>query len=274
MAKLFSMVLFLICACAIYSQDIKLIGELKPANLIVGIGENIEMVQLNDKPIFVDDGKYFTFGFDRNSSGEYLLKIKIKDSKVILNKILLPERKYKVQKINNMKKSLVTAPKSQNDRLVRERKISREARERIGEIGDALYKDGFIKPVKTNRVTSVFGSQRVLNGVAKNPHNGLDYGAPRGTPVYAMTDGFVQLAADTFYYSGNYILLDHGQGLNSFYLHLSKKNVKEGDWVKKGDKIGEIGTTGRSTGPHLHWGVQWYSKRIDPACLLKMEKFN
>ena len=274
MAKLFSMVLFLICACAIYSQDIRLIGELKPANLIIGIGENIEMVQLNDKPIFVDDGKYFTFGFDRNSSGEHLLKIKIKDSKVILNKILLPERKYKVQKINNMKKSLVTAPKSQNDRLVRERKISREARERIGEIGDALYKDGFIKPVKTNRVTSVFGSQRVLNGVAKNPHNGLDYGAPRGTPVYAMTDGFVQLAADTFYYSGNYILLDHGQGLNSFYLHLSKKDVKEGDWVKKGDKIGEIGTTGRSTGPHLHWGVQWYSKRIDPACLLKIEEFN
>lgn len=268
------MVLFLSCAFTIYAQDVEFIGDIKPANLIIGIGENIDMVHLNDKPIYIDDGKYFTFGFDRNASGEHLLKIKIKDSKVILKKIILSERKYKVQRINKMKKSLVTAPKRQNERLERERKISREARAKIGEIGEALYKAGFIKPVKTNRLTSVFGSQRILNGVAKNPHNGLDYGAPRGTPVYAMTDGLVQLAADTFYYSGNYILLDHGQGLNSFYLHLSKKDVKEGDRVKKGEKIGEIGTTGRSTGPHLHWGVQWYSKRIDPACLLKMEKFN
>lgn len=264
----------LVYAFTTYAQDIKLIGELKPASLIIGIGENIDMVQLNDKPIYVDDGKYFTFGFDKNESGEQLLKIKIKDSKVILNRILLPERKYIVQRINNMEKSLVTAPESQNVRLERESKISSEARRKIGEIGDALYKAGFIKPVESAVQTSVFGSQRVLNGVAKNAHNGLDYAAPRGTPVYAMTDGFVQLAADTFYYSGNYILLDHGQGLNSFYLHLSKKDVKEGDWVKKGDKIGEIGTTGRSTGPHLHWGVQWYSKRIDPACLLKMEEFN
>ena len=109
MTKLYSMALFLICAFTNYAQDVELIGDIEPANLIIGIGENIDMVQLNDKIIYVDDGKYFTFGFDRNASGIHLLKIKIKDSKVILKKILLPERKYKVQRINNMKKSLVTA---------------------------------------------------------------------------------------------------------------------------------------------------------------------
>ena len=274
MKKIYLLILFILSSLQIYAQNVELIGELKPGNLIIGIGENIDMAFLDDKPLLVDEGKYFTFGFDRNAGGEHLLKIKIKDSKVILKKIVLPERKYKVQRINNMKKSLVTAPESQNKRLERERQISREARDKIGEIGAALYKAGFMKPIDSNRQTSFFGSQRILNGVPKNPHNGIDFGAPRGTPVYAMTDGFVQLAADTFYYSGNYILLDHGQGLNSFYLHLSKKFVQTGDRVKKGDKIGEVGTTGRSTGPHLHWGVQWYNKRIDPACLLRMDEFN
>ncbi len=274
MNKIYLLILSLAASLQIYAQDVELIGELKPANLIIGVGENIDMVFLDDKPLFVDEGKYFTFGFDRNATGEHLLKIKIKNSKVILKKIVLPERKYKVQRINNMKKDLVTAPKTQNERIKRERQISREARAKIGEIGTALFKAGFMKPINSSRQTSVFGSQRVLNGVPKNPHNGLDYGAPRGTPVYAMTDGYVQLAADNFYYAGNYILLDHGQGLNSFYLHLSRMDVKTGDWVKKGEKIGEVGTTGRSTGPHLHWGVQWYSKRIDPACLLRMDDFN
>ena len=125
--------------------------------------------------------------------------------------------------------------------------------------------------MKGGRVSSVFGSARILNGIPKNAHNGYDIAAPIGTSVYAMTDGIVRLAADNFYYPGNYILLDHGQGLNSQYLHLSKMIVKKGDRVKKGQKIGEIGTTGRSTGPHLHWGVQWYLRRIDPARLLELD---
>jgi murein DD-endopeptidase MepM/ murein hydrolase activator NlpD len=84
-----------------------------------------------------------------------------------------------------------------------------------------------------------------------------------------MADGYVRLAADTFFYAGNNILIDHGQGLNSKYLHLSKMDVKVDEFVKKGQKIGEVGTTGRSTGPHLHWAVQWFNKRVDPALLLK-----
>lgn len=145
------------------------------------------------------------------------------------------------------------------------------ARKEIGKIEDSYYNAGFMKPIKGGRQTSVFGSQRILNGVPKNFHNGLDYAAPVGTDVLAMSDGKIILAGDDFFYNGNFILIDHGQGLNSIYLHLSKKDVKKGDTVKMGQKIGEVGTTGRSTGPHLHWGVQWYKKRIDPEQVLKIE---
>jgi murein DD-endopeptidase MepM/ murein hydrolase activator NlpD len=124
--------------------------------------------------------------------------------------------------------------------------------------------------IRGGRITGIFGSQRILNGVKKSPHNGLDIAAPEGTSVYAMTDGIVRLTGKNYYYNGNFVFIDHGQGLSSLYLHMSRLNVKDGQIVKKGVKIGEVGTTGRSTGPHLHWSVQWYNKRIDPECLLKI----
>jgi murein DD-endopeptidase MepM/ murein hydrolase activator NlpD len=266
-------VFFIICSFFVIvnsnAQELELIGELKPGNVIIGKAIGGERVLLNDKNLPISEKGLFVFGFDRDETGEFLLQVKFKDDKVILKKIILPERKYKVQKINKMKKELVTAPKSQNERIVEERKIVREARNKIGEVNEALYAAGIMRPAKGGRISSVFGSQRVLNGTPKSPHNGLDIAAPTGTPVYAMTDGVVLLADDNFYYAGNFILLDHGHGLNSSYLHLNKKFVAEGDTVKKGQKIGEIGTTGRSTGPHLHWSVQWYGKRVDPAGLLK-----
>jgi murein DD-endopeptidase MepM/ murein hydrolase activator NlpD len=252
----------------IFPQELELYGKLEPGNVIIGIAHGVERILLNDKELNIDPNGYFVFGFDRDDKGEYLLQVKFKEGKVVLKKINLPERKYKIQKINKMKKELVTAPQSQINRIAKERKLISAAREKIGKVDTAFYRSGIVRPVKGGRVTSVFGSQRILNGVPKNPHNGYDIAAPRGTPVYAMADGIVVFAADTFYYSGNFIILDHGQGLNSSYLHLSKKLVKEGDRVSKGQKIGEIGTTGRSTGPHLHWSVQWYGKRTDPYALL------
>ena len=145
------------------------------------------------------------------------------------------------------------------------------AQSKIGELQTPLFRKGFIRPIKGGRISSVFGSQRILNGIPKNMHNGLDIAVPRGTPVLAMADAVVNLTTDNFYYAGNYIVLDHGQGLNSMYLHLSEILVEEGQRVNKGDVIGKVGTTGRSTGPHLHWGVQWYSKRIDPEHILNIK---
>ncbi len=273
MFKKFFVILFLISSGVVSSQELEFFGEAKPGSIVIMKGEEVKYAILNGDTLQVDPRGYFVFGFDRDQTGDYLLKVKLGSGKVIFKRFKISKRKYKIQRINNLKKKYVTPPKKELDRIARERKIIKEKRKAIGLIDSALYASGFIRPVKGGVLTSRFGSQRILNGKPKNAHNGLDIAAPRGTPVYAMADGVVRFVADNFYYSGNFIIIDHGQGLNSSYLHLSKTLVKEGDFVKKGEKIGEIGTTGRSTGPHLHWSVQWYNKRVDPAVLLKI-KFN
>ncbi|MEN8193510.1 MAG: M23 family metallopeptidase [Bacteroidota bacterium] len=266
--------LIILSTWIINAQELEFYGKFEPGTLIVAKGDPIERAKLNDQELKIDDEGILCFGFDAKQKGTQILNVKFKEGKVLLKRINLPDRKYKVQRINNMKSDYVTPPKNLNKRIKQEREIALSARSPIGKIDTALYKSGFTRPIKGGRISSVFGSQRILNGIPKNLHNGLDIAVPRGTPVYAMADGIVRLAADNFYYPGNYILLDHGQGLNSQYLHLSKINVKKGDRVKKGQIIGKVGTTGRSTGPHLHWSVQWYLRRLDPARILDMNFIN
>ncbi len=268
-----TVVLILLFTSSIFSQDIEFYGDFEPGNLIIAKGSEIKWAWIDDTELKIDNEKVFSLGFDAKVTGNKILKVKHDGGKVTLKKIKLPSRKYRVQRINNKKQQFSTTPDSLKQRIKRERKISNKAKSKIGKTDIAFYKSGFIRPIKGGRISSVFGSQRILNGVPKNMHNGLDIAVPRGTSVYAMTDGVVRLNADNFYYAGNHIILDHGQGLNSTYLHLSESLVEEGQSIKKGEIIGRVGTTGRSTGPHLHWGVQWYSKRVDPARILKM-KFN
>ena len=255
---------------SIYSQELKFYGDFEQGSLVIVEGHDIAWAWLDKTKLQIDNGAIFSIGFDAKELGSKILKVKHFDGKVFLKKIILPKRKYKIQRINNKKQQFGETPDTLKQRIKREREIAREARTRIGKHSHALYSSGFIRPIRGGVITSVFGSQRILNGVPKNMHNGIDIAVPRGTSVKAMADGFVNLTTDNFYYAGNYIILDHGQGVNSMYLHLSKILVEEGQFVKKGQVIGKVGTTGRSTGPHLHWGVQWYSKRIDPAKLLGM----
>jgi murein DD-endopeptidase MepM/ murein hydrolase activator NlpD len=118
-------------------------------------------------------------------------------------------------------------------------------------------------------ISDVFGSQRIFNGKSESPHLGLDFRVPSGTPVAAMNDGTVLLARQ-LYYEGNFVVLDHGQGLLTIYMHLSEFKVKEGDRVKGGQVIGLSGGTGRATGPHLHVGVRWQGTYLDPAGLMRL----
>jgi murein DD-endopeptidase MepM/ murein hydrolase activator NlpD len=264
-------IIILFFTSIVFTQEINFHGKIVPGNLIIAEGENIKWAWLDDKELGVDDENIFSFGIDAKETGNKILKIKYDDGQVLLKKIELPTRKYRVQRINNKKQQFSATPDSLKKRIKRERAISKKAKRKIGKIDSAYYQAGFTRPIKGGRISSVFGSQRILNGVPKNMHNGIDIAVPRGTPVYAMTDGVVILTADNFYYAGNHIIIDHGQGLNSFYLHLNKILVKEGQFVKRGEVIGRVGTTGRSTGPHLHWGVQWFSKRVDPAQVLKIK---
>ena len=126
---------------------------------------------------------------------------------------------------------------------------------------------GFTWPA-TGRISGVYGSQRVLNGKPRNPHFGLDIAAPDGTEVFAPADGLVTLTHPDMLLSGGTIILDHGQGLSSTFLHLSKILVEAGSFVKQGELIALIGSTGRASGPHLDWRMNWLDRRVNPQPLL------
>lgn len=252
----------------INAQSIEFNGDIIPGGLLFGRAENIKSIKIDEEDVGFDQDGNFVIGFDRDDSVNHLLIIEL-EGKTVLKNLRLTPRQYKIQRINRIEKKYVSPPDEVLERIKMERKLTRDAKAKIGNIEKAMYYSGFIRPIKGGRITGVFGSQRILNGIPKNVHNGLDIAVPTGTPVKAMADGKVIYSADNFYYAGNYVLIDHGLGLNSLYLHLSKSNVKEGQTVKKGEIIGEVGTTGRSTGPHLHWTVQWYNKRIDPNSVFK-----
>ena len=159
---------------------------------------------------------------------------------------------------------MVTPPQETLDRINRDSANVGKARAGVSEL-DALF-TGFVWPAE-GPITGVYGSQRVLNGVPKTPHYGVDVGAPTGTLVVAPAAGVITLS-DDLYYSGNTVILDHGMGVYSTFLHLDASDVKVGDVLKQGDPIGKIGATGRATGPHLDWRLNLGKMRLDPALLV------
>ena len=147
---------------------------------------------------------------------------------------------------------------------------SSSARKKVGFSSRAQemgFKNGFISPIKEFRKTTNFGAQRILNGEPKKPHYGVDMAAPVGTPIYAPADGIVSLADDDLYFEGAMVLLDHGQGLISMYLHVNEITVENGQSVKQGEQIATVGSKGRSTGPHLCWRLKWRNRNLDPELL-------
>ena len=137
---------------------------------------------------------------------------------------------------------------------------------RSGQLG---FTDGFVLPVSEFTKTTNFGAQRILNGEPKKPHYGVDLAAPVGTPIYAPADGIVSLSDDDLYFEGAMVLLDHGQGLISMYLHVDEMMVEPGQMVKRGEQIATVGSKGRSTGPHLCWRLKWRNRNLDPELLTK-----
>ncbi|HEY5998294.1 MAG TPA: M23 family metallopeptidase [bacterium] len=159
--------------------------------------------------------------------------------------------------------AMVTPPKELEERIAREQEQAAAVYRESG--GGALWTGAFERAL-AERAAGNFGRRRILNGIPKSPHAGQDYTAPAGTPVHAIAAGRVRLARD-FYYSGLTVLVDHGAGLVSQYLHLEKLLVAEGEQVAAGQVVGRVGSTGRATGPHLHLGVRLFEQRVDPERL-------
>jgi murein DD-endopeptidase MepM/ murein hydrolase activator NlpD len=137
-------------------------------------------------------------------------------------------------------------------------------------IPEKIWKKSFIKPLK-GKISTPFGVKRIINNIPKNPHSGVDLKAPQGAEVVCTSDGIVAFTGDHFF-SGNSVFIDHGLGIFSMYFHLSSISVKQGARIARGQTVGFVGSTGRATGPHLHWGIRINGQRVEPLSLLKLFK--
>lgn len=207
----------------------------------------------------------FLIGFGRDRTEPVRLVVAYPDGQVFTTDLLPSERTFDVQRIDGLPPKQVTPDPEAMARIRAEAAQVRAARARRDDRTD--FDGGFEWPV-TGPITGVYGSQRILNGQPRNPHWGIDIAAAVGTPVQAPAGGIVTLVHPDMYFSGGTLLLDHGLGLSSAFLHLDEILVEEGERVERGDVIARVGATGRVTGAHLDWRMNLGSTRIDPELLV------
>lgn len=267
-SKILAPLLFALCSNNVYANTV-FSGEVEQGGLIVGKTTPSSIVYLNGKEIAISDEGKFVFGFGRDEVNVHTLKIVKPSGKTETKKFAPKQREYKIQRIEGIKKSIMQPdPKA----VARSQKDSKQIREARKIHSDSIaFSQGFIAPID-GRITGVYGSQRVFNGVPKRPHFGLDYAGKTGDPVKAPADGKVLLYVPDMFYSGGTMIIDHGHGVSSTFLHLSDSYVKTGDFVKQGEVVAAVGASGRATGPHLDWRINWFDVKIDPALVLRVTK--
>ena len=239
-------------------------GKFLQGHYIVGITDPSSQIMIDKKKVKVSNDGYFVFGIDRDRKFDLTItKINNGNSEKVIKKVL--KRKYNIQRIDGLEESKVTPPESVYKRI-------REENNRIGKARSIdsdlpFFKNQFIMPVE-GIISGVYGSQRILNGKPKWPHYGIDIAAKKGTMIKSSASGIVTMAEDDLYYTGGTIIMDHGHGISTIYSHLENVMVSVGDQINQGDIIGTVGSTGRSTGPHLDFRVNWFQTRLDPMSLL------
>ncbi|PHR61725.1 MAG: peptidase M24 [Robiginitomaculum sp.] len=214
-----------------------------------------------------DENGIAIIGFDRDTPAKQKIIVVTRKGESFSKTLNIKSREFGVQRIDGLPPSQVS--KFSDKALIRIRASSARKKTGFASRQKAMgFTDGFVLPVEGTK-TSDFGNQRILNGVPKRPHYGVDIAAPLGTPIYAPADGVISLADNDLYFEGAMVLIDHGQGLISMYLHMSDIIVESGQSVKRGDKIGAVGAKGRATGPHLCWRLKWRNRNLDPELLTK-----
>ena len=254
----YSAILLLICFKV---NAIEFNGKFIQGHFIVGKTEPNTKILIDKKEVKVSKDGYFAFGIGKDRKFDIIITV---GDKKIVKKI--QKRKYKIQKIDGLPKKKVTPPEEFYARIKKENKLIVNAREVNSDL--TFFKEKFILPVENAIVTGVYGSQRILNGIPKWPHYGLDFAQKKGTPIKAMNNGIATLVENDLFYTGATLIFDHGHGISTLYMHLDKIFVNEGDHVKKGEIIGTVGSSGRSTGPHLDVRLNWFGTRLDPATIL------
>lgn len=244
---------------------VELRGELVQGALVLGHAMPGSEITLGEQRVGVTGEGLFALGFDRDAPATLPLVIKSPDGKVETQQLQIVPREYNIQRIEGIAKRIMNPSKENLKRIRQEALEVRRARARHLDRTD--FAGEFHWPLK-GPITGVFGSQRVYNGRPSRPHYGVDVAAATGTPVSTPAKGLVTLAHQGMFYSGGTLIIDHGYGVSSTLMHLSKILVNVGDEVKPGDIVAKVGATGRATGPHLDWRMNWFKSRIDPQRLV------
>lgn len=241
-------------------------GSLSQGSLVSGyVNPNTKLIFLG-RDVRVHKSGLFVFGLGRDAPKEITITIIGSDTKKENHKFSVLQREYNEQRISGVPADTVFPPTSVIDRIKNEAKEVRVARQVDSDTLDFLT--GFSMPLE-GPITGVYGSRRVYNGHPGNPHYGLDIAAPSGTDIYSPAPGVVELVNHDMFYSGGTLLISHGLGVSSTFIHLSKVEVTVGQRVERGQLIGKVGSSGRATGPHLDWRINWFNIRLDPELILK-----
>lgn len=236
------------------SQGALVIGKVAPGSKVRYADRNLRATP---------DGTV-VFGIGRDEEGPVSVDVRRPDGRHVRAQITVTPRDWPLERVDGVPPQTVEPPPEIAARIIREQ--ARVIAARVRDDARADFKETFIWPVE-GRISGRFGNQRIYNGIPKAAHSGMDIAVAKGTPIKAPASGLVSFAAPDLYLTGGTVLIDHGHGVSSNFLHMSRIDVKVGDRVEQGQIIGAVGQTGRATGPHLHWGLNWFDVRLDPLLL-------
>lgn len=246
-------------------QALEVSGPQRQGGLLAGQVEPGARVEALGRAIPVDATGRFLLGLGRDAPQTVMVRVTLSDGTTREHALSVEPRRYDIQRIDGLPQNQVSPDTQTLARIREDAARVREARSR--RIDQRHFDAGWIWPV-IGPISGIYGSQRILNGEPRQPHYGIDIARATGTPVAAPSDGVVTLAAEDLFFSGGTLIIDHGQGLSSSFLHLSRILVEPGERVRQGDIVAEVGATGRVTGAHLDWRMNWFDQRIDPSLLV------
>ncbi|WIO75313.1 M23 family metallopeptidase [Porticoccaceae bacterium LTM1] len=247
------------------AQTLELKGESRQGGLLVGKVLPGTQVELSGRSVRVSDEGTFVIGLNRDAPAEIELVTRSADGELETHKVAIAAREYNIQRVEGVPQRTVNPPEEALKRIREESAMVKKARQLDDNRLD--FGRGFRWPIEGS-ITGVYGSQRFYNGEPKSPHYGIDIAAPKGAPVVAPAAGVVTLVHKDMYYSGGTLIIDHGHGVSSTFIHLSESLVAVGQRVEAGEVVAKVGSTGRSTGPHLDWRMNWFEVRIDPQLVI------
>jgi murein DD-endopeptidase MepM/ murein hydrolase activator NlpD len=241
--------------------SLSLEGAFTQGGLVRGKTDPGAAVTLDGRAVRVAIDGSFVLGFGRDASAAASLDITFPDGSSEHRSLTIAPRQYDVQRIDGLPPQQVAPDAAAQERIARERTLISAARKADS---DLIFFETPLRWPALGPISGVYGSQRILNGEPRAPHMGVDIAAPRGAPVMAAAAGTVTLAERDLFFTGGTVIIDHGYGLATTYQHMDRVDATVGEHVEAGAPIGTVGATGRVTGPHLHWSLNWYDVRLDP----------